>query len=309
MSEVLLVEAGRASVQVGPTGRGPAHRPTVSALDVAVVDRDRHAASRKQPSQLLGDHHRAVTAAGAAERDRQVGLALGLVGGQRARSSSAFEPLEELAVCGLAEHVGSQTGVVRPVSGRSSSTQCGLGRNRSRARCRRRGAGRACSRRRRATTCSPCLGRRLGEQVPDAVAELVWASARTCRSGGRRRREGSPSSAVPCGCPRPPGRPARAGAGDGWPRIGSPGRRPRVQVQDPVADALWSSSSSAFESSPKNTPPRASTTMATRAGPPGSQPRVRPSSAAARAAGCRRRSQPRSSRECAASERPAPDSP
>ena len=54
--------------------------------------------------ELLGDHDAAVPAAGAAERDRQVRLALALVAGQQQREEPV-ELVEELARAALREHV------------------------------------------------------------------------------------------------------------------------------------------------------------------------------------------------------------
>ena len=63
------------------------------AIDVAVLDLDEVAsvASRKCAREVLGDHHRAVAAAGAADRDHEVRLALGHVlraAGTRAAAST-----------------------------------------------------------------------------------------------------------------------------------------------------------------------------------------------------------------------------
>ena len=84
---------------------GSRSRP-VSAVtfDVLVVHRGVVAVAAQAFGELLRDHDTAMAATGAAERDRQIRLALALVAGQQQREE-AVELVEELAGAALAEHV------------------------------------------------------------------------------------------------------------------------------------------------------------------------------------------------------------
>src|SRR3954451_12449211 len=80
------------------TARGPS-----TTVDVPAADVRPDAAPLKPARQRLGDDHAAVLAAGAADADREVRLALALVRGQQQREQ-AIQLLEEGARLGLAEH-------------------------------------------------------------------------------------------------------------------------------------------------------------------------------------------------------------
>ena len=81
------------------------------------------------PGQLLGDDHRAVAAAGAADGDRQVALALGLVGRQQ-QVEQVVEARRGTRRSPAGRARSRAPAASSPVSGRSASTQCGLGRKR-----------------------------------------------------------------------------------------------------------------------------------------------------------------------------------
>ena len=125
----------------------PARR-AVSRVDVAVGDvRAATPRPRRRRGDLLGDGHRAVAAAGAAEGDRQVALALGLRRPAAAGRAGRRGGRGTADVAGWLEHVVAH----RPGRGRSAGAaprpSAGSAGSGSRARCRRRAAGRACSRR------------------------------------------------------------------------------------------------------------------------------------------------------------------
>ena len=205
----------------------------------------------------------------AADRDRQVALALGHV----ARQGRVEERLEALEIRWRTARCPARSPAPRdrcPDAGRSSGTQCGFGRNRtSNSRSASRGAP-YLKPNETTETWRPVLGRRVRERVAHPVAELVG------RQPGRVDHEVGVAAKLrqdlraPCGCPRRPGPRARAGDGAGSPRTGGPGpRRMPRGTRSGRRDACSRSSSNAFESSPKKTPPRASTTIATRVGEPG----------------------------------------
>src|SRR5712692_8533586 len=90
-------------------------------------------------AQLVRDHDRAMTPAGAADGDGEIGLPLGDVAGDDRVEERAEAP-HELAVRSLPGDVGVTWESV-PGSGRRRSTQCGFGRNRtSRTRSASRGS-------------------------------------------------------------------------------------------------------------------------------------------------------------------------
>src|SRR5512139_234823 len=72
------IRSGRRPPTTGPLPRYPGG----SAVDVAVGDPQVEALLAQRPGHGFGDGHRAVAAASAAERHRQVRLPLGDVGGQ-----------------------------------------------------------------------------------------------------------------------------------------------------------------------------------------------------------------------------------
>src|SRR5205085_5474160 len=61
-----LAQPGAASAAVG--------RPSLPSLQVAVLDGDGQPAAREEPSKLVDDNDRAMTAARAADGDRQIRL-------------------------------------------------------------------------------------------------------------------------------------------------------------------------------------------------------------------------------------------
>ena len=70
---------------------------------------------RVDTRQVLGDHHRSVPATGAADADRQVGLALLLVGGQQVveqRGEPVVEGVDAVRVLDVIDHGGVQAGQV-----------------------------------------------------------------------------------------------------------------------------------------------------------------------------------------------------
>ena len=100
-------------------------------------------AAREPAGELLGDRDRAVAAAGAAEGDRQVALALGLVGRQQQARAGRRAASRNVAGRRLARARSRGPPASRPVSGRSSRPSAGWAGSGSRARCRRRAAARA----------------------------------------------------------------------------------------------------------------------------------------------------------------------
>ena len=106
----------------------------------------------------LGDHHRPVPAAGAAEGDGEVGLALGHVGREQ-QVEEPLEVLEELAGGRLAEHVVAHRRRRGRSAGAAPPPSAGWAGTGSRAPRRRRPGGRACSRRTRRGSASRRRGR------------------------------------------------------------------------------------------------------------------------------------------------------
>src|SRR5436190_16620477 len=86
--------------------RVPAPSP---ALDVAVADVDAEVQAGEPGGQLLGQHHAAVAAAGAADRDGQVLLALAHVAGQGDLEQVAQAVHEQLGLV-QAEHIVAHRG-------------------------------------------------------------------------------------------------------------------------------------------------------------------------------------------------------
>ena len=87
----------------GPHPPGPLGESHV-CVDVPVHHADPLGVAPQAGGQLLGDRHRAVAPAGAAERDGQVGLPLGHVGGQQL-GQQALDVVEERAGHRLAQDV------------------------------------------------------------------------------------------------------------------------------------------------------------------------------------------------------------
>src|SRR5215218_9208999 len=86
---------------------GSGKKPDSTKLDVAVLDPDDHVVARRQVApDAVGDGDRAVAAAGAADRDRQVALALGDVGGDE-ELEQRQQTAVELARLGPLLYVGA----------------------------------------------------------------------------------------------------------------------------------------------------------------------------------------------------------
>ena len=163
--------------------------------------------SAERLAQPLGDHHRAVPAAGAADRNRQVALAFGDVVRQH-EAQIVFEPVHELARRRVALHEIARPRLSRPVGGRSVGTKCGFGRQRT-------------SNIRSASTGTPCLKPKLSSVTtscePGAVArqaheELPQLVDRHVRRVDDRRRPSRGSAFSRCRSSRIPSVADRSGA-------------------------------------------------------------------------------------------------
>src|SRR3954451_24690296 len=87
------------------TTAGPA-----ATVDVTVVHPRRHAVRFEQSGQLGGDHHAAMTSAGATDPDREVRLAFAHERGEQ-ECEHPLELLEERPGLGLAQHVVADPGI------------------------------------------------------------------------------------------------------------------------------------------------------------------------------------------------------
>src|SRR5512132_2392829 len=155
---------------VWPAGRRSG-REASSAIEIAVVDRCREALVAEEAREVLDDHDRTVSPAGAADPDGEVGLPLGHEARDHEPEQRA-EPAKELPVRGLALHerpdalvgAGERPELLDPVGVRKEPAvdhEVGVAR------------GTVLVAERHEADLEALLRGCVGERVPHAVAELV----------------------------------------------------------------------------------------------------------------------------------------
>ena len=205
----------------------------------------------------------------------------------------------------------SRTGSSRPVSGRSASTQCGFGRNRqSKHEVDVERQAVLVAERHDVAPAAPAPRDVVGEQLAQAVAQLVHVEVRRVDDAGRPRPSATRAARARARCRRSRDRSPTAGAGGGSLRSGARARRrPRrgrgcasvtpmpLQLVERGREVVRGSRRSA-----RRRPARSAS--ASRC--PRASSATLPMSIGGRLSMTKK---PRSSSTCAASDRPAPDMP